>query len=193
MVTNSTAMHQSVWITRVPLCTDIGDSDTWICILSKSHPYLHLLCQNPLYFLILGGGNLFIVNVMCFYIPPFRVGCFHDSHVICNHPWHKYWSPLYIHLHGTWASPWCRNCRNCTKCFVKCINKLCSRMRFVVDQRKFHRHMIDCCQCCQWMSNYWDKVKVEYHANAEYENPLNNSEKIACVGQRLIYPIMDKK
>ncbi len=35
-------------------------------------------------------------------------------------------------------------------------------------------------------------LKVEYHANAEYENPLNNSEKIACVCQRLMYPIMEK-
>ncbi len=35
-------------------------------------------------------------------------------------------------------------------------------------------------------------VKVEYHADAEYENPLKNSEKIACVGQRLLYPIMEK-
>ncbi len=32
--------------------------------------------------------------------------------------------------------------------------------------------------------------KVEYHANAKYENPLNSSEKIACIGQRLMYPIM---
>ncbi len=35
--------------------------------------------------------------------------------------------------------------------------------------------------------------KVEYHANAEYKNPLRNSEKIACVGQRLMYPIMEKE
>ncbi len=35
--------------------------------------------------------------------------------------------------------------------------------------------------------------KVEYHADAEYENQLKNSEKIACVGgQRLLYPIMEK-
>ncbi len=33
-------------------------------------------------------------------------------------------------------------------------------------------------------------IKVEYHANAKYENSLKNSEKIACVGQRLMYPIM---
>ncbi len=26
-------------------------------------------------------------------------------------------------------------------------------------------------------------VKVEYHANGKYENPLNISEKITCVGQ----------
>ncbi len=32
-------------------------------------------------------------------------------------------------------------------------------------------------------------LKVEYHAN---ENPLNNSEKIAYVGQRLMYPIINK-
>ncbi len=31
--------------------------------------------------------------------------------------------------------------------------------------------------------------KVEYHAN---ENPLNNSEKIAYVSQRLMYPIIIK-
>ncbi len=30
-------------------------------------------------------------------------------------------------------------------------------------------------------------LKVEYHAN---ENPLNNSEKIAYVGQRLMCPII---
>ncbi len=35
-------------------------------------------------------------------------------------------------------------------------------------------------------------LEVEYHANAEYENPLTNSEKIACVGQRLMYPIVKK-
>ncbi len=35
--------------------------------------------------------------------------------------------------------------------------------------------------------------KVEYYANAKYENPLKNSEKIACVCQRLMYPIMEKK
>ncbi len=34
--------------------------------------------------------------------------------------------------------------------------------------------------------------KVEYHADAEYQNPLKNCEKIACVGQRLLYPIMGK-
>ncbi len=32
-------------------------------------------------------------------------------------------------------------------------------------------------------------LKVEYHAN---QNPLQNSEKIACVGQRLMYPIIKK-
>ncbi len=30
-------------------------------------------------------------------------------------------------------------------------------------------------------------LKVEYHANAKYGNPLKISEKIACVGQRLMY------
>ncbi len=35
--------------------------------------------------------------------------------------------------------------------------------------------------------------KVEYHANAKYENPYQNSGKIACIGQRLMYPIMEKK
>ncbi len=35
------------------------------------------------------------------------------------------------------------------------------------------------------------QVKVEYHADAEYENPLKDSEKIACVGQKLLYPIME--
>ncbi len=34
---------------------------------------------------------------------------------------------------------------------------------------------------------------IEYHANAIYENPYKNSEKIACIGQRLMYPIMEKK
>ncbi len=32
-------------------------------------------------------------------------------------------------------------------------------------------------------------IKVENHAN---ENPLKNSEKIAYVGQRLMYPIIKK-
>ncbi len=36
---------------------------------------------------------------------------------------------------------------------------------------------------------YVGGVKVEYHAN---ENPLKNSEKIAFVGQRLMYPIFKK-
>ncbi len=34
-------------------------------------------------------------------------------------------------------------------------------------------------------------LKVEYHVNAKYENPYQNSE-IACIGQRLIYPIIQK-
>ncbi len=34
--------------------------------------------------------------------------------------------------------------------------------------------------------------KVEYHANAKYENPLKISEKIVYVGQTLMYPIMKK-
>ncbi len=34
-------------------------------------------------------------------------------------------------------------------------------------------------------------AKVEYH-NAN-ENPLQNSEKIACVGQRLMYPSNNQK
>ncbi len=33
-------------------------------------------------------------------------------------------------------------------------------------------------------------LKVEYHAN---ENPLKHSEKIAYVGQRLMYPIIKKQ
>ncbi len=33
------------------------------------------------------------------------------------------------------------------------------------------------------------RFKVEYYAN---ENPLKHSEKIAYVGQRLMYPIMKK-
>ncbi len=36
-------------------------------------------------------------------------------------------------------------------------------------------------------------VKVEYHANAKYENLLKNSEQIACVGQWLLYPITENK
>ncbi len=36
-------------------------------------------------------------------------------------------------------------------------------------------------------------LKAEYHVNAKYENPLKISEKIACLGQWLMYPIMDKK
>ncbi len=34
--------------------------------------------------------------------------------------------------------------------------------------------------------------KVEYHANTIYENPYQNSEKIGCIGQRLMYLIMEK-
>ncbi len=34
-----------------------------------------------------------------------------------------------------------------------------------------------------------DIFKVEYHAN---ENPLTKSEKIAYIGQRLLYPIIKK-
>ncbi len=33
------------------------------------------------------------------------------------------------------------------------------------------------------------KSKHEYHADAEYENPLKYSEKLACVGQR--YPPLE--
>ncbi len=36
-------------------------------------------------------------------------------------------------------------------------------------------------------------IKVEYHTDAKYENPLKKSETIACVGQRLLYPIMGKQ
>ncbi len=36
----------------------------------------------------------------------------------------------------------------------------------------------------------YEQLKVEYHAN---ENPLKDSEKIAYVGQRLMYPIIIKK
>ncbi len=32
-------------------------------------------------------------------------------------------------------------------------------------------------------------LKVEYHSN---ENPLKNSDKIAYIGQRLMYPIIKK-
>ncbi len=35
-------------------------------------------------------------------------------------------------------------------------------------------------------------LKVEYHADAVYENPSSDSEKITCVGQRLLYLIMEK-
>ncbi len=35
-------------------------------------------------------------------------------------------------------------------------------------------------------------VKVEYHANAKYQNPSNISDQIACVGPRLMYQIMEK-
>ncbi len=36
-------------------------------------------------------------------------------------------------------------------------------------------------------------LEVEYHADAEYENTLKTSDKMACVGQRTLYPIMEKK
>ncbi len=35
--------------------------------------------------------------------------------------------------------------------------------------------------------------KGEHYANAKYENPLKISEKIACVSQRLMYPIIEEK
>ncbi len=35
-------------------------------------------------------------------------------------------------------------------------------------------------------------LKFQYHANTKYKNPLKSSEKIACVGQKLMYPIMGK-
>ncbi len=35
-------------------------------------------------------------------------------------------------------------------------------------------------------------IIVEYYTNAKYENPYQNCEKIACIGQRLMYPIMEK-
>ncbi len=35
-------------------------------------------------------------------------------------------------------------------------------------------------------------LTVEYHADAKCEIPLKNSENIACVGQRLLNPIMEK-
>ncbi len=35
-------------------------------------------------------------------------------------------------------------------------------------------------------------IKVEYHANANYENPLKHSEKLGYIGQRSMYPIMEK-
>ncbi len=38
-----------------------------------------------------------------------------------------------------------------------------------------------------------DYFKVEFNANAKYENTYQNSEKIACIGQRLMYPIMETK
>ncbi len=41
-------------------------------------------------------------------------------------------------------------------------------------------------------SLYVSLVKVEYHADVEYENPLKTFEKIACLGQRLLYLIMVK-
>ncbi len=33
------------------------------------HPHLHLLCQNFLYFLLPGGGNLFILNIINGHVP----------------------------------------------------------------------------------------------------------------------------
>ncbi len=42
---------------------------------------------------------------------------------------------------------------------------------------------------------WWGPVtsfKVEYDANAEYENPLNYFEKMVFVGQKLMFPIMEK-
>ncbi len=35
-------------------------------------------------------------------------------------------------------------------------------------------------------------IKVEYHVNAKYENPYQNSET-NIIGQRLMYPIMEEK
>ncbi len=43
---------------------------------------------------------------------------------------------------------------------------------------------------CHKPKEFWKfLLKVEYHAN---ENSLKNSEKIAYVGQRLMYPIIKK-
>ncbi len=39
----------------------------------------------------------------------------------------------------------------------------------------------------------WRFMLNTFNADTEYENPLQNSEKIACVGQRLLYPIMGEK
>ncbi len=38
----------------------------------------------------------------------------------------------------------------------------------------------------------WEFFKVEYYADAEYENSIKNSEIIACVAQSLLYLIMEK-
>ncbi len=40
----------------------------------------------------------------------------------------------------------------------------------------------------EFTATWCQSIKVEYHSN---QNPLKNSEKIAYVGQGLIYPIME--
>ncbi len=57
----------------------------------------------------------------------------------CDLRWHT-WSSLYfpsLDLRGSTMSAWTAG--NVSRCIVKYIN----RMRFVADQRTFHRHMID--------------------------------------------------
>ncbi len=49
-----------------------------------------------------------------------------------------------------------------------------------------------CSLLFRYNTNQFISIKVEYHADGEYENPLKHSDKIVCVGQRLLYPIMKK-
>ncbi len=69
-----------------------------------------------------------------------------------------------------------------------------SNVMLCCNQIKINEQKLLICQSITDVDTYQNKYfqylnsfKVEHHANAEYENSLKSSEKIACVGQRLMY------